>query len=111
MKNYFKSHPYAKIGLLAIPVVLLTILMENYFPEFKPEGYSNFIVAFEFADSLKDFKLLLGSLAPVDIERIDTGNYIDFGFMVAYCFFLILFFRKTYKIHGHRFLLAGIPLS
>ncbi len=111
MKNYFKSHPYAKIGLLAIPVVLLTILMENYFPEFKPEGYSNFIVAFEFADSLKDLNLLLGSLAPVDIERIDTGNYIDFGFMVAYCFFLILFFRKTYKIHGHRFLLAGIPLS
>ncbi|HKL33103.1 MAG TPA: hypothetical protein VJ919_11240, partial [Tangfeifania sp.] len=89
MKNYFKLHPYARIGLLAIPVVLLTILMENYFPEFKSEGYSNFIVAFEFADSLKDLNLLLGSLAPVDIERIDTGNYIDFGFMVAYCFFLI----------------------
>ena len=111
MKKYFKSHPYAKIGLLVIPLVLLTALMNNYFPKFKSEVYPNFIVAFEFAKSLKELNLLLSPLAPTEIEKIDTGNYIDFAFMVAYCLFLILFFRKTYNIHGHRFLLAGIPLS
>ena len=111
MKNYFKSHPYAKAGLLAIPLVILTVLMENYFPEFRPEGYPNFIVAFEFANSLKDLSVLFSSLSPKEIKNIDTGNYIDFGYMVVYSLFLFLFFRKAYKINGSRFLLAGIPLS
>ena len=110
MKNYFKTHPYAKIGLLVIPVGVLTILMGNYFPEFKPDGFPNFIVAFEFAKTLQDLNLLLGSLSPIEIGKIDTGNYFDFGFMVAYSLFLVLFFRKTYKIFGSRFLLAGFPL-
>jgi len=111
MNNYFKTHPFAKAGLLAIPVVVLTVLMGNYFPESKPDGYPNYIVAFEFANSLEDINLLFSSLAPVEIDKIDTGNYIDFGFMLAYSFFLFLFFRNAYKIHGTRFLLAGIPLS
>lgn len=110
MKNYFKTHPFAKSGLLAIPIVALTVLMENYFPEFKPEGYPNFIVAFEFAKSLQDLNLLFSSLSPIEIEKIDAGNYLDFGFMVFYCLFLLLFFKKAYKIFGSRFLLAGIPL-
>jgi hypothetical protein len=111
LKSYFKSHPYAKIGLLAIPGIVLTFLMENYFPEFRPEGYPNFIVAFEFANSHKDLNLLLSPLAPAEIKSIDTGNYIDFIFMIIYSLFLLLFFRKAYKIHSNRFLLAGIPLS
>lgn len=110
MKKYFNTHPYAKIGLLAIPVVLLTVLMGFYFPEFKPEGYPNFIVAFEFAKSLQDLNQLFSPLAPVDIDKIDIGNYIDFGYMVVYSLFLLLFFRKAWKIHGRRFLLAEILL-
>lgn len=111
MNSYFNRHPYAKIGLLAIPVVVLIVLMGFYFPEFKPEGFPNFIVAFEFAKSLNDLDLLLSPLSPAEIEKIDIGNYIDFGYMVIYSLFLLLFFRKTWKIYGNRFLLAGIPLS
>lgn len=111
MKKYFNTYPYAKIGLLAVPLTVLTVLMEFYFPEFKPEGYPNFIVAFEFAKSLKDLNLLFSLLAPVEIEKIDIGNYIDFGYMVVYSLFLFLFFRKSWKIHQFRFLLSGIPLS
>jgi hypothetical protein len=111
MKKYFKTHPYAKIGLLVIPLVVFTVLMGFYFPEFKPEGYPNFIVAFEFAKSLKELNLLLSPLSPVEIEKVDIGNYIDFGYMVIYSLFLLLFFRKAWKIYGNRFLFAGIPLS
>ncbi|MGM0621827.1 MAG: hypothetical protein ACQETJ_12325 [Bacteroidota bacterium] len=111
MKNYFKTHPYAKAGLLAIPIILLMVAMENFFPDFSPDGFPNFIVAFEFANTLQDLNLLLSSLSPMEMEKIDKGNYIDFGFMITYCLFLFLFFRKAYKIHGSRFLLAGIPLS
>jgi hypothetical protein len=111
LKNYFKTHPYAKTGLLVIPVILLIVAMENFFPDFSPDGFPNFIVAFEFTNTLQDLNLLLDPLSPTEIGKIDEGNYIDFGFMMAYSLFLILFFRKTYKIYGSQFLLAGIPIS
>lgn len=111
MKRYLNTHPYAKIGLLAIPLVVLTVLMGFYFPEFKPKGYPNFIVAFEFAKTLKELTLLLSPMSPAEIENVDIGNYIDFCYMVIYSLFLLLFFRKAWKIQGSRFLLAGMLLS
>ena len=38
MKKYFNTHPFAKVGILAIPMLLFSILMEIYFPKANPEG-------------------------------------------------------------------------
>jgi len=111
MNKYFKTHPFAKIGLLGIPMLLFIILMEIYFPKTNPDGYQSFIVAFEFAETPEQIHLLFNGFTAETFRNINIGNYIDFGFMITYTLFLALFFYKASKTFNKKWLLAGIPLS
>ena len=111
MKNYFQSHPFAKIGIFAIPMLFFMILMEFFFPKFQHHEYQSFIIAFEFSKNPADLHLLFNGFTPETFRNIDIGNYIDFGFMITYSLFLILFFRKAAKTFEKKWLLFGIPLS
>ncbi|KAF0236820.1 MAG: hypothetical protein FD181_2426 [Prolixibacteraceae bacterium] len=79
MKNYFHSHPFAKIGILAVPMLFFMILMEILFQKLQNHEFQSFI--------------------------------IDFGFMVSYTLFLILFFQKAAKTFNKKWLLTGIPFA
>jgi hypothetical protein len=111
MKNYFKTHPFAKVGIFAIPMLLFTILMEIFFPKTHPEELQSFIIAFEFAVTPEQIHLLFNGITADTFRNIDIGNYIDFGFMVTYTLFLVLFFKNAAKIFNKKWLLTGIPLS
>lgn len=111
MNKYFKTHPFAQIGMLAIPMLLFTISMEIFFPKTSPEGFQSFIIAFEFAKTPEQIHLLFNDFTEEMIRNIDFGNYVDFGFMFTYSMFLILFFKKAAKTFKKKWLYAGIPLS
>lgn len=111
MKNYFLNHPFAKIGILAVPLLMFIILMEIFFPKIHNEGYQSFIIAFEFARTPGELHSLFNGFTDETFRNIDIGNYLDFGFMITYTLFLVLFFQKAAKTFDIRWLLAGIPFS
>ena len=111
MKNYYKTHPFGGIGMLAIPMLLYTISMEIFLPKTNPEGFQSFIIAFEFAKTPEQIHQLFNGFTPDIFRKINIGNYIDFGFMLTYSMFLVLFFNKAAKTFDKRWLFAGIPLS
>jgi hypothetical protein len=109
--NYFKNHPFAKGGFLAIPLIVFVVLMGSYTPQKALVGFDSFIIAFEFAQTEEEVDTLFINLSPETIKNIDTGIYLDFGFMITYSFFLALYFAKSVRIFNKKWLLAGIPLS
>lgn len=111
MKHYFKTHPFAKIGIIAIPLLLFMILMEIFFPKTHPEEIQSFIIAFEFANTPEQIHQLFNGFTAETFRNIEIGNYIDFGFMVTYTLFLALFFYNAAKTFNKKWLLTGIPLS
>lgn len=111
MKNYFSKHPFAPAGLIIFPILALIISMEFYLPSKTPEGYKSFIVAFEFAKTPEEIKNLFSGLSPESIQNIDTANYIDFGFMLAYSLFLGLIFKKAASVLKRRWLFLGVLFS
>ncbi len=111
MKNYLKTHPFAGIGILAIPMLLYTISMEILFPKSHPEGYQSFIIAFEFARTTAQIHNLFSGFGEDVFRNINSGNYIDFGFLLTYGLFLVLFFYKAAKVFDKKYLFAGIPIS
>ena len=108
MKNYFQTHPFSKTGMLAIPLLLFTLLMGQFFPKEAPEGFSSFIIAFEFAQTPADLEQLLGNLSAKAIHKIDVGNYLDFGFMLTYTTLLILSFLNFSKERNKKWLKLGV---
>lgn len=111
MINFFKDRPFSKNGLLAIPVLFFTIFMGTYFPKIAPEGFKSFILAFEFAQTPAETNSLFLNMSEETIKNINTGIYIDYGFMVMYSLFLILFFIKSAQISNSKWLMTGIPLT
>ncbi len=111
MKEFFTNYPFAKIGLLGIPMLVFMLVMENLFPKSSPEGFQNFIIAFEFVRTPDQLHLLFKDFDNSILRKIDKGNYIDFGFMFTYSAFLFLFFRKAAKIFNHKWLLTGTVIS
>lgn len=111
IRNYFINHPFAIGGLLAVPIIILILAMDSYFPKQPPAGFDSFIVAFEFSHTVDQLQLLFGNFTPTDIKNIDKGNYLDFGFMLCYSAFLFLMFKQFIKISRKKWLVAGLILS
>lgn len=111
VKNYFSKYPFAPTGLFIFPILALVLFMEFYLPSGAPEGYKNFIVAFEFAKTPAKIQTLFANLEPEEIKNIDIANYIDFVFMLAYSLFLGLMFKKAAKVFKKRWLILGVFLS
>lgn len=111
MNNYLKTHPFAGIGMLAIPMLFYTISMEIFFPKTNPEGFQSFIIAFEFARTPDQIHQLFNGFTSDIFRNINIGNYIDFGFLCTYSMFLVLFFKKAAQTFNKKWLLAGVPLS
>ncbi len=98
INEYFQTHPFSKIGLMAVPMLALMIVMEFYFPKVNPEGFQSFIVAFEFVKTPDQIHQFLNNLDANDLRNINIGNYIDFGFMIADSLFLF-FSSKRRQTH------------
>ena len=97
MEDYFNTHPFAKIGILAVPLVIFMILMEIFFPKLHHEEYHSFITAFEFARTPADLHTLFNGFTDETFRNVDIGNYIDFGFRLLTPFFWFFSFGKRTK--------------
>lgn len=111
MKEFFTHHPFAKFGLLAVPMLIFILIMETHFPKVTPEGYQSFIVAFEFVRTPEQLHQLFNGLTSQDFSDIDKGNMYDFGFMLFYSLFLFLFFRKAKHVFDQKWLISGAVFS
>jgi len=99
LSHFFKNRPYAKTGLLAIPMLLCIISMGKYVPGAGLQGFDSFMVAFEFAQTPGDIqKLFLGKTSET-LSQIDVANYIDFVFMLVYALFLFEFMRTSIRLN------------
>ncbi len=111
-KNYFKTHPFARAtAILTFFLLLFLILMSLFFPAEGVNGFTSYIMAFEFARSVADINSLFNGMSPAEIKNVDIGNYLDFGFMVSYSLFVALLFVKASKVFRRKWLLIGIPLA
>ncbi len=111
MKDFFTNHPFAKIGLLCIPMLISILIMESLFPKVIPNGYQSFIVAFEFVKTPDELHLLFNGFTDNIYSNLDKGNFVDFGFMLSYSLFLFLLFRKAAYLFNQKWLLAGSVIS
>ncbi len=111
-QNYFKTHPFAgTTAVLSLFMLLFLILMSLVFPSEGVNGFSSYIIAFEFARSVADIYSLFNGMSPAGIKNVDIGNYLDFGFMISYSLFVALLFVKASKVFQRKWLLIGIPLA
>ncbi len=107
--SYFKNFPIAKIGLLAIPLLILVVLMGVTFPKVET-NYSSFIIAFEFVTLDEEVIELLNHVPQEELENVNYGNYIDFFYMLVYSSFLFLLWRKAFSTQGNQTLRFGYLL-
>ncbi len=96
MTAYLTTHPFAKIGVFALLLIPFLLLINAFSPppELLPESYSSTILALEFVTSPEEVKAILNPLSVEQVKDLDTINYIDFGFMLFYSVFLLLFVLK-----------------
>lgn len=112
IKLFTRSRPFSKVTItLSLLLILFTIIMEFYFPDYAVNGFQSYILAFEFAETTNDIQLLLQNLTDVEIRNIDLGNYFDFGYMLTYSLLLAYIFAKSAKEFGKKWLNIGIPIS
>jgi len=118
--SILKSRPFARVGLLAIPLLVCIYLLGKYSTTY-PQGVDNCssqtiqnyqqpIIAFEFAQTPQDIQNVLGCFSDEFIHQIDFANQIDFGFMFFYSLFLFLFFRVAYQRFSSKWLRLAMLL-
>ena len=111
MKSYFDTHPFAKIGLLGIPLIAFILVIESHLPKVVPVGFESFNVAFEFAKTPQQIDALFNDFTSITFANINRAYYLDFSFVAFYSIFLILLSVKTAKTYRNKWLLLVIPLS
>lgn len=108
---FFQQRPFAKAGLLAIPVLICILLMVRHFPKGPIAGYQSKIIAFEFVTNVDEVREVLGSLSTEELAGMDRGNYIDFAFVLCYGTFISYFFWLAHRYLGVRWFKIGIGLG
>lgn len=111
ISNFFKHRPFAQLGLFAIPLLICMMAMGNQFPKGEILGFSNKVIAFEFATSTADIEGILAPLSPAEMKGMDWGNYIDFAFMLTYSSFIFFFFKTAKQQFRLKWLVAGQVLA
>lgn len=107
-----KNRPYfTTTFLLSLLLIVFVVLMNLHFPKVQRNGYSDFILAFEFAKTTPEIESLFSELSVEQIKNIDTGNYLDFGFMLTYSLLLANFYIKSGKLFKKKWLKAGVLFS
>lgn len=109
--TFFQQRPYAKAGLLAIPLIICMLVMGQHFPKGEVAGYKSKIIAFEFVKSEADVWTVLDSLSKEELAGMDRGNYIDFAFMLCYGAFISFFFLLAYRQLAAKWLQVGVLLG
>ncbi len=98
--------PFIKIGFLGIVVLIIGITLNFIFPDKLSKSVSKFktpIIAFEFAETPEDiydiFQVVESKITEKQyVKSMNTGNYIDFVYLLVYSVFLFLFSLKIAKI-------------
>ncbi len=111
MINFFKNHPFAKTGLISLPLIVFVIVMGFLFPKYESNGFGSFIIAFEFAKTPFDINALLEPLSRDEVRKVNIGNYIDYGFMITYTVFLITSFWRCSEQLNKKFIKTGIYIA
>ena len=86
---------YRELGIFGLGLIPFVIAMNILSPSTEkiPKGYGSSIVALEFVSNGEQLNQVLSPLDPGDLSNLDKINFIDFGFMLYYSFFLFLFIK------------------
>lgn len=100
-------------ALTSLPLLALAALMFLFYPPALPTlpaGFITPILALEFTDSLEAARALLGNDAAL-IARVQTGHWIDMGFLLSYGAFLALANLGCWYWQPRPVSLAGLVLA
>lgn len=94
-----KNRPLLKASLASLAIIPFLILINSYSPppSKAPEGYNSTIIAFEMASDEQELEAVLSPLTTDEVKGLDKLNYVDFGFMLLYGFFIWLFMTLLAK--------------
>jgi len=97
--RHLKSRPLFKATLVSLLIIPFLILLNGYSPppEKAPDGYSSVIIAFEMVSNEEELSEVLTPLSSDEVQGLDMLNYVDFGFMLAYGFFIWFFISLLSK--------------
>lgn len=115
------SRPFGKVGFLGLIVIVMSLFLGRVFPGKAPwmmEGFFTPIIAFEFVRSQDEVKQLFGLADPGEgqlrpeaarsmIRAMDSGNRLDFLYMVLYASFLFFFSLVCARITGQKLYYAA----
>jgi hypothetical protein len=115
----FVKRPYFKVGLIGVLAIIIALIIQQIFPKESAQmtkGFSTPIIYFEFIQTpaeINDFFGITDKGKPNEsfVRQMDSGNYVDFAFMIVYSAFLFFFFRKLRQIKGIRWFKTGMLLA
>ena len=109
--NTTLEKPFAKVGLIAIPLLLVALVLGFYNPKGPCQGFSSAIIAYEFAHTPADIAGIFQSLSPEERAGMDMTNIVDYPFMFLYSGFIFLFFMVAKRHFRMPWLVAGQVLA
>ena len=88
-----KNRPLINASFVALLLIPFLYILNSYSPppEKAPLGYNSTIIAFEMVSNENELKEVLEPLTQDEVKGLDKLNYVDFGFMLTYGFFLWLY--------------------
>lgn len=111
------NRPFRKTGFLGLIVIGMSLFLGTVFPSKAPwmmEGFFTPIIAFEFVQSGDEVKQLFGLANPLEqksapsmIGAMDSGNRLDYVYMVLYASFLFFFSLICAKTTGQKLYYAA----
>jgi hypothetical protein len=119
------NRPFRKVGFLGLIVVGMSLFLGTVFPGKAPwmmDGFSTPIIAFEFVQSKDEVNRLFGLANPSEqqsgqqsassmIKAMDSGNRLDYVYMVLYASFLFFFSLICTRITGQKLYYAASVIA
>ena len=103
------TRPFRIAGLIGLGVIAMSVVLLVVNPREAvafPEGFVSPIVAFEFAQTVDDLRLLFGapgsSAQQALIADFNLGNQLDFVYMLLYGAFLAAFGITAVRVSGNK---------
>lgn len=110
--------PFKLIGFSGLPVIVMSFLLVMVFPSHAPwmmDGFSTPILAFEFVQSPSEIRQMFGEPGSLDhlamISAMDSGNRLDYLYMILYTLFLLSFCVACANLTGKKYYYSAGVLS
>lgn len=110
------NRPFLRNALVYLPIVILCLILMRVTEPPGPaspdyNGFSSFIIAFEFVTSHQGVHTLFSNFDRSSLGAMRIPIYIDFGFLLGYSIFLVGVFRIARKITHSRLFIFPLVMA